>query len=89
MSEVEPLRALVALALVLALLASALWLLRRLGARAHAAGGHGRIAVLETRWLDPRTRLVLVRVDTSEHVVMLGAGTALLIDSRAGGAHRG
>jgi len=86
MSEVEPLRVLLALAGVLATLAVGVWLVQRLprllpGRQA----GAGRLATLETRWLDPRTRLVLVRCDQREHLLLLGGSGALVVDSRPAG----
>ncbi len=52
---------------------------RRLG----GVGG-GRLAVVETRWLDSRTRLLLVRRDRVEHLLLLGAGPPLLVERGIG-----
>ncbi|MCS6779247.1 MAG: flagellar biosynthetic protein FliO [Geminicoccaceae bacterium] len=81
MEPIDLLRAAAALVAVLGLLGLAAWLLRRSGLN-HRLGGApgGRLAVVETRWLDPRTRLLLIRRDRIEHLVLLGAGPPLLVE---------
>ncbi|MEI6560253.1 MAG: flagellar biosynthetic protein FliO [Rhodospirillaceae bacterium] len=79
----------VALAAVLALILAAGWLLRRLiekgvlpGALLPAATGRAqRLAVVEIRQLDARRRLVLIRRDGVEHLLLLGATGDLVIES--------
>jgi flagellar biogenesis protein FliO len=83
MSETDALRVVLALAAVVAVLAGALWAVRRLPALGgRLAGQPGRVAALETRWLDPRTRLVLVGWDGNEHLVLIGPNGAHVIASR-------
>jgi flagellar protein FliO/FliZ len=63
-----------ALALILGLLLLMSWLLRRhepwLRRLRSPAGA--RLGVVETLWLDPRHRLVLVRCDGREQLLLLG-----------------
>ena len=87
----EPLalaRAAAALAAVLLLGLAALWLARRAGvmpAAAHGAGG--RLAVVATRAVDARCRLLLVRRDDVEHLLAITpAGITLLETLPPGGA---
>ena len=79
----------VALAAVLALILAAGWLLRRLTEKGFLPGslmaaGSGRaqrLAVVEIKHLDVRRRLVLIRRDGVEHLLLLGATQDLLIES--------
>lgn len=63
-----------ALLFVLGLIALVAWLARRfrLGP-GHAPGAARRLAVLETLPLDARRKLVLIRRDDTEHLLLLGA----------------
>jgi flagellar protein FliO/FliZ len=78
-----------ALLFTLALLALFLLALRRLGPTLGlerlmpGRAGPRRLAVVEALMLDPRRRLVIVRADDREHVVLLGASGETLIESRA------
>lgn len=71
MEFVSILRFVVALAVVLGLIAGLAWLLKRYGAGRVVPGGRGRLAVVETTPLDARRRLVLIRRDDTEHLVIL------------------
>lgn len=75
-----------ALMLVLALIFVVLWLLKRVGMAGAAAGGpkgrRRRLSVVEAVALDPRRRLVLVRRDGVEHLLLLGASGDLVVESR-------
>ncbi len=66
-------RFLAALLLVLGLIALVAWLARRfrLGTGAEP-GAARRLAVLETLPLDARRKLVLIRRDDAEHLLLLG-----------------
>ena len=70
-----------ALAVTLGVFGLAVWVLRRYGPaftrRLAAARADRRLAVVETLMLDPRTRLVLVRVDEEERLVIVGQGQVL------------
>ena len=84
MSWVDWVRALAALAATLGLLAGAAYLARRMGMlQAPAAGGKRRMSVVESLFLDPRRRVVIVRVDGEEHVMLLSPFGDRPIASRA------
>lgn len=77
-------RTIIGLGVVLFLLAVVFWLLRRFGPAnvAFKGGAERRLAVVESLAIDPRTRLVLVRQDAQEHLIVLtSSGTAALIQS--------
>jgi flagellar protein FliO/FliZ len=74
-------RAIVALAVVLAALVAALWLLRRHGGMTLRRLTPGtRLAVTASLALDPRIRLVLVRRDTVEHLLAIGPGGVIVVE---------
>jgi hypothetical protein len=80
-----PARAIVALILVLALIALTVWLMRRFGdARGMpSSGGRGRqqrLAVLDSANVDARRRLVLIRRDNVEHLILIGGPTDVVIE---------
>lgn len=76
------LRAVFALAIVLGLILTLAWILRRyapqLMARLQAPRGQKRLQVVETLVLDPARRLVLVRLDNEERLILLGDGRELI-----------
>jgi len=67
-------RYVVALLFVLALIALLAWVARRLriGGVARPGSGERRLAVIEVAQIDPRRRLVLIRRDATEHLLLLG-----------------
>lgn len=78
------LRFLIALVAVLALIAGLTWLVRRLGFGGVVAGRSGhdpRLQVIEVKVLDSRRKLVLIRRDNHEHLILLGASQDLLLES--------
>ena len=79
-------RTIVGLGIVLLLMAAVFWLVRRFGP-AEARGRFAttrRLAVIESLSLDPRTRLVLVRHDGHEHLVLVPSqGSASLVTTTA------
>ncbi|MBM86332.1 MAG: hypothetical protein CMM47_09960 [Rhodospirillaceae bacterium] len=77
------LRFFVALAFTLSLIGLIYWLIRRYApTRLFAPGGGGsRLQVVEVRQLDARRRLVLVQRDKTEHLLLLGIHSDLLIES--------
>jgi flagellar protein FliO/FliZ len=79
-------RFLLALILVLALIFAVAWIARRLGVggRFIATGGKKRLAMVEVLPLDGRRRLVLVRRDGVEHLVLLGLNNDVLVESGIG-----
>lgn len=81
MELADSLRFVAALGIVLAGIFGLAWGLRRLGI-AHGLVVQGaRLEVIETRALDTRRRLVLVRRDGVGHLLLLGAGADLLIET--------
>ena len=71
-----------ALAIVLGMILALAWVLRRyapqLLARLQAPRGRQRLQVVETLVLDPARRLVLVRLDDEERLILLGDGRELI-----------
>jgi flagellar protein FliO/FliZ len=76
-------RALFALIATLALILGAAYGARRLGMLQPGAQGPKRMRVAETLMLDPRRRLVIVRVDEREHVLLLGPGGDVVVADMA------
>ena len=66
-------RFVLALLVVVGLIVGLAWLLRKYGhGRLMQAGARGRIGIVEVTGLDARRRLVLLRRDDVEHLVILG-----------------
>ena len=63
-----------ALAFVLALMAALSFLLKRFGGQGLGLkkGAQPRLNIIETRMIDARHRLVLVRLDAQEHLIVVG-----------------
>ncbi|ACI98317.1 FliO/MopB family protein [Rhodospirillum centenum] len=83
MDATSYLRFIVALVFVLALIGVFGLLLRRFGPGAGLvarARGDRRLAVVEVLPLDAKRRLVLVRRDGVEHLLLLGAATDLVVE---------
>src|SRR5471030_2690192 len=72
----------IAFLVVLALIGATAWLVRRFGAnRLGGAGARGRqprLAVIDAATVDGRRRLVLIRRDNIEHLLMIGGPTDLV-----------
>lgn len=77
------LRFVFALAFVLALIGVLAWVARRYGFAppARRPGQPRRIEVVETIALDSRRRLILVRRDDTEHLLLTGGPNDLLVHS--------
>jgi|APTNR8051073442_1049403.scaffolds.fasta_scaffold14286_3 flagellar protein FliO/FliZ len=76
-----------ALVFVLALIGLAALVARRLGLGGGATGGRSRrLGVIETLALDGRRRLVLVRRDNVEHLLVIGSSGETVIESNIGTA---
>ena len=75
-------RAVFGLAFTLGLIGLAAYAVRRyapqLLARLNAERGERRMQVVETLVLDPARRLVLVRIDDEERLILLGEGRELI-----------
>ncbi len=67
-------RAFAALVATLALIGAVAYGARRLGMLRPGAQGPRRLAVTESLMLDPRRRLVIVRCDGREHLLLLSPG---------------
>ena len=79
----------VVILLGLACLALVLWILRGRPSSPFIRGGRNRtprLAVLDAAAIDTRRRLVLVRRDDVEHLVMIGGPSDIVIESRIVGA---
>ena len=77
-------RAVFALIATLALIVGAAYAARRFGMLQPGGPGVKRMRVTETLLIDTRRRLVIVRVDGREHVMLLGpAGDVLVTDMAA------
>ncbi|EGF91170.1 fliO protein [Asticcacaulis biprosthecium C19] len=76
------LKAVFALSIVLGLILGLAYVLRRYApqvmARLQAQRGERRLKVVETLVLDPARRLVLVRLDDEERLILLGEGRELI-----------
>jgi flagellar protein FliO/FliZ len=83
MNILEFIRAAAALALTLGLVGLGAALLRRYGpewmARLQKAQDDRRLHLVETLTLDPNRRLVLVRLDDEERLILLGEGQLLAV----------
>lgn len=71
---------LAAVFLALAAVAFLAWALTR-EHRPRAGGRQRRLRILEVAALDPKHRLVLVRRDETEHLVLIGPSAALLVET--------
>jgi flagellar biogenesis protein FliO len=82
----------IAFLVVLALIGVTAWLVRRFGASRLSAASRGRqprLAVIDAASVDGRRRLVLIRRDNTEHLLMIGGPTDVVIEPnivRASGA---
>ncbi len=89
MNWVDLARAIFGLAFVLGLIGLTAWAGRRyapgLMARLSAERGERRMQVVETLVLDPARRLVLVRIDAEERLILLGEGKELIEPRGHGG----
>ncbi|HVY98419.1 MAG TPA: flagellar biosynthetic protein FliO [Dongiaceae bacterium] len=80
------LRFILVLVFVLGLVLALGWVLRRSGIGGHAMVGKGRrLGVVETAFLGPKHRLVLVRRDAVEHLVLIGPSYASVVESGIAG----
>lgn len=87
MADTSYLRVILALVFVLALMALLAWAVRRW----QSMGGMGsklgntdrRLQLVEQFYFEPKRRLVLMRCDDQEHLILLGQQGETLIESRA------
>jgi hypothetical protein len=80
-----PAKFFIAFVIVLALIGGVAWLVRRFGAGAltasSARGRQARLGVIEATAIDGRRRLVLVRRDNVEHLIMLGGPSDVVVEA--------
>lgn len=76
-------RALFALIATLALIVGAAYVARRVGMLQAGGQGPRRLKVSESLMLDPRRRLVIVRCDDREHVLLLGPAGDVVVSEQA------
>lgn len=84
MDWLDYLRFLFALLFVLALIGGLAWLIRRQGLGAMQPGQRGagqRLSIVESRPLDARRRLAILRCDEREYLVLTGGERDLLLDA--------
>ncbi len=72
-----------ALLFVVVLIVAVAWLMRRIGLGGVSTGviRHRRLNVVEVMAIDAKRRLVLVRHDDREHLILLSAAGDLLVES--------
>jgi flagellar protein FliO/FliZ len=91
MNFLDLFRAIFGLAITLGIIGLAAWAARRYAPEilARFQGPQGqvrRMKVVETLVLDPSRRLVLIRVDDEERLILLGEGRELIEPRQPGGA---
>ncbi len=78
-----PAKFFIAFSIVLALIALTAWLVRRLGAgrlNSAARGRQPRLAVIDAASVDGRRRLILIRRDNVEHLLMIGGPMDVVVE---------
>jgi hypothetical protein len=78
-----PAKFVLAFVVVLALIALTAWLVRRFGANrlgSSARGRQPRLAVIDAATVDGRRKLVLIRRDNVEHLMMIGGPNDLVVE---------
>jgi flagellar protein FliO/FliZ len=76
-------RSLFALIATLALIVGVAWGARRLGMLQPGKPGEKRLRVSESMMIDPRRRLVIVRCDGREHLILCGPGGDVVVSEMA------
>jgi len=79
----NPIKFFIAFAIVLVLIGLTAWLVRRFGSNrlgGSARGRQPRLAVIDAASVDGRRRLVLIRRDNVEHLMMIGGPNDLIIE---------
>ena len=77
------LRFILALIVVLGLIGFFAWLAKRFGMAPRVRGGGGgkRLRIVEVAAVDAKRRLLLVRRDDTEHLILLGPANDLVLES--------
>lgn len=91
MDLVDIARFILSFVVVIGLIGGLAWVLRRYGAgRIATAGGRkGRLGVVEVAIIDARRRLVLVRRDDVEHLLLLSATGETVVETGIGASDGG
>ena len=76
-------RALFALIATLALILGVAWGARRMGMLQAGKPGEKRLKISESLMIDPRRRLVIVRCDGREHLILCGPGGDVVVAEMA------
>lgn len=76
-------RSLFALLATLALILAVAWGARKLGMLQAGPNTPKRLKVSESLMIDPRRRLVIVRCDEREHLILLGPGGDIVLSEMA------
>jgi flagellar protein FliO/FliZ len=77
----NPVKFIIVFVLILAVLAPLLWRRFNAGPGFSPRGRHPRLAVVETAAVDVRHRLVLVKRDNMEHLLLIGGPTNIVVES--------
>src|SRR5246500_513021 len=79
-----PVRFFIAFLIVLGLIGVTAWVVRRFGAArlgaATARGRQPRLAVIDAAAVDGRRRLILIRRDNVEHLLMIGGPSDIVVE---------
>lgn len=84
MDVVDPLRFLFAFIFVLGLIGVLAVCLRYYKGSRFVNGGmqsDGRLRIMETQYIDPKRKLVLVRCDNKEYILLLADGREIVVES--------
>ncbi len=80
----EAIRGIIVFLVVLALIGVTAWLVRRFGANrlggGNARGRQPRLAVIDSAAVDSRRKLLLIRRDNVEHLLMIGGPTDVVVE---------
>ena len=84
MEPISYLKFIMVLALVLAMIAGGVWLIKRLGflpglMNIKPTGQRPRLDVVESKAIDARRRLLIVRCDETEHLLLLGPNSEIVV----------
>lgn len=84
MESADYTRTFLVLAFIMGLIWLCAWLAKRFGLdkklRGVTGGAAGRLAVTDTIYVDPKRKLLLVRADTREYVLLVSGETVTVID---------
>ena len=79
-----PVNFIIAFVVVLVLIGAATWAIKRFGAGRLEGGDRGRqprLAVVDSATVDGRRKLVIVRRDNVEHLLMIGGPTDVVVET--------